>query len=267
MAVLHRRNGGLILKVSQPEYIRTGHTRALWCGLAAMMLCCFPTDLLAKKGPADIVILGSSSVNGGLGRRIQHELKEIGYNVIRNGKSSTGFARPDFHDWFKEIPNIVKKGAPKAVIVFAGVNDGQGLWLHKKERTKKGKSGRWIYYRDEEPWSQKYESRVRDFVEGLCANGVERVVILLPVDVIPEKLEKRLVRVRALQAAAATGSCGMAISTSGDLEIFKTNRRKKKSYRASDGVHPTGKGAEAIWGRIGEELIRSLPPAAKKATP
>lgn len=256
-----------MLKASLREHIHTGTKRALLVGLAALMLCYVPTELHAKKGPADIVILGSSSVNGGLGRRIQHELKDRGYKVIRNGKSSTGFARPDFHDWIKEIPKIVKKGAPKAVIVFAGVNDGQGLWLHKKERTQKGKRGRWIYYRDEEPWSKKYESRVRAFVEGLCANGVEKVVILLPVDVIPEKLEKRLVRVRALQAAATEGNCGTAISTSGDLEIFKTDRRKKKSYRASDGVHPTGKGAEAIWKRIGEELVRSLPPVPPKATP
>ena len=247
---------------------RSVFSRVLLAGLAmGLLLSSSPSESLAKKKkPADVVIIGSSSVNGALGRRIQEELKNNGYHTVRNGKSSTGFARPDFHDWIKQVPSLIKPIPPKAIIVFAGVNDGQGLWLHKKERTQKGKRGRWIYFQHEEPWSKKYEERVRAFFTELCNKGVGRVVMLLPVDVIPKKLEGRLKRIRKLQAAATNGNCGVAISTSGDLDLFKTSRKAKRTFRAEDGVHTSRKGAEAIWKRIGAGLISSLPPADQEGS-
>jgi hypothetical protein len=213
------------------------------------------------KRPADVIVLGSSSINGALGILIEKEIEEQGYTAVRKGKSSSGFSRPDFYDWPKEAKAIRELATAKAVVVYMGTNDGQSIWLRSAERPKPGKKNEWVYFDDAPAWTAKYEERVRTFVQQLCDAGVQRVVVLTPMDVVNKKLQKRLETVRALQtSAAAATTCGKALSTSGDAPEIQTNPAKRKELRIEDGAHSTMVGSKVIWQRVEQELFSLLPP-------
>lgn len=235
----------------------------VWSGLAALMIAS-PALALAKA--PSVVILGSSSVNGSLGRMVEHELKERGYEVKRNGKSSSGFSRPDFYDWQAEAKKIKSLSSADAAVVYMGVNDGQSIWLRPSERTQKGPDGKWIYFNKSADWKKAYSERVQTFVQGLCDRGMDKVVVLTPMDVVNKKLQRRLGTIRKLQAEAAKNTtCGTSVATDGDDWHIKNDKKLRKSWRSEDGSHATITGAKRIWKRIKTDLFASLPPAPAPA--
>jgi hypothetical protein len=207
-----------------------------------------------------ILIVGSSSVNGSLGSRVHEELSNLGYDVVRHGKSSSGFARPDFFDWEEELPRLKQLDKTDAVLVYAGVNDGQSIWLRPDERKGTKKDDKWVFFNADD-WEPKYEERVHTFVQKLCDSGVKRVVVMTPMDVTNKKLQSRLGRVREIQAKAARKStCGRAVTTSGDEDTLR-GAEARGILRLKDGSHATIKGAKRIWDRVERDLLSFLPPA------
>ena len=82
------------------------------------------------------------------------------------------------------------------------------------------------------------------------------MLVLLPVDVTDDRLQRRLQRIRRLQArAAAATSCGTAIWTGGDAGRFDAAGLPR---RRRDGFHMTRHGARLIWERIRVRALRSI---------
>jgi hypothetical protein len=85
--------------------------------------------------------------------------------------------------------------------------------------------------------------------------------MVLPVDVKRPRLQRRLHRIRALQAQAARQtSCGVALSTAGDEARLAASRTPQLRHR--DGFHLTAKGAKLVWNRIRGAAQRALQPRA-----
>src|SRR5258706_3587530 len=84
--------------------------------------------------PRDLLLMGSSSVNGALGRQIEYELENLGLNVIRRGRGSSGFARPDFLDMQAQIDELGPLQRYRAILLIAGGNDTQSRLLRPEER-------------------------------------------------------------------------------------------------------------------------------------
>lgn len=105
-------------------------------------------------------------------------------------------------------------------------------------------------------WVVGYEERAVAFVDALCERGVERVVLLLPVDVRLPNLDRALHRVRAaLVNAAVRSKCGVAVATAGDAPRFILGRTP---LRRKDGYHMTVAGAQAIWSRVRPTVMAAV---------
>ena len=197
----------------------------------------------AAQGAA--LLVGSSSVNGAIGRTIDRELATQGIDTERHARSASGFARPDFFDWEAEVMNLGRLEGYRAVIIYAGGNDVQGLFLRREERDHPNR--RWVRWEDEERWSEVYRGRVTTVVNLMCSRGARRVIVLLPVNGGRPGWSRRITRVQAAQRAGAEASrCGAVLDANDG-----------RPFEARDGVHLTWGGAERMWGRI-EEPLRAL---------
>lgn len=214
----------------------------------------------APREPDDVVLIGSSSVNGALGRMIESELETAGLRVERHGRSSTGLARPDFFDWQDEAGTLHGLEAMRGVVVYMGGNDTQALRL-RREESPEGTRGEasWIAWRDEARWVEIYTARTHALVDALCDAGAPRVMWVLPTDGDREGWADRIHRIQDAQAAGVRGTtCGVVVDPRG-LRI--TDRS------TSDGVHLTRTGARDVWRIIGPPLIAGLGSVALALAP
>ena len=203
----------------------------------------------------EVIIIGSSSVKGALGRRLAKGLERDGFKATRWGRSASGLSRLDYYDWFDAVTDLPIGDKTAGVIVYVGVNDPQGLWLYPHERKTRSKWIRW----HEKNWGKVYRERVVMLINALCALGVPKVAMLTPVDVNWSRLQDRLVRVRRLQIEGARQSkCGIAVSSSGDLLHLKDKIERRESRRARDGYHLTGFGGDIVWERIRYRIVRAF---------
>jgi hypothetical protein len=207
--------------------------------------------LAPPSSRGDALVVGSSSMNQALGRLIAHELERLGYRVTRRGVSAAGLARPDYRDMNQIVEELPISESTAAVFVYLGMNDAQALWLRPGEQLAFGRE--YLPWGDAR-WHDLYVQRATQFFERICERGAQRTIVLLPVDVKRERLQRRLKRIRDLQAqAASSSSCAVALSTSGDLGRFEAAGR---SLRTPDGLHMSARGAHAVWGRIQNEALR-----------
>jgi hypothetical protein len=223
-----------------------------------------PATRAGHADRAEAWVIGSSSVHQAFGRLISRELSKLGYRVERKAVTSAGLARPDYRDMQRVVDALPIGEKTAAVVVYLGMNDAQALWLRPRERTRPdAKFLPWRHAR----WSTLYRERARQLMERICQRGAARALMVLPVDVKRPRLQRRLHRIRALQAQAARQtSCGVALSTAGDEARLAASRRSEIRHR--DGFHMTAKGAKLVWDRIRGAARRALQPSpAPGATP
>ena len=215
-----------------------------------------------------VLVLGSSSIRGNLGRTLERKLSRIGFDVFRQGVSSSGISRPDYFDWQARAKSVPVGPQTAAALLYMGVNDPQGIWMSPEEQRARGRKDRWIRWH-EPLWDVIYRERVTQLIDTLCERGVRRVVVLTPADVRWRGLQERLVRVRRLQIEAARASqCGRAVSTSGDDLLLRDPEERKSPLRMPDGYHLSTLGAERVWARVTPHLLRvvgGLPRTSKDA--
>jgi hypothetical protein len=207
--------------------------------------------LSRAAGSSEALLVGSSSMSQSLGRIITRELEQLGYRVMRKGVTSAGLARPDYRNMNEIVEDLPISDDTAAVFVYLGMNDAQALWLGPTERRAFGR--RFLPWSDAR-WDALYMRRARDFFERICQRGAQRTIVLLPVDVQRFRLQRRLKRIRMLQAlAASSSSCAVALSTAGDAGRFQVSGVR---MRLSDGVHMSFPGASAVWRRIRQQVLR-----------
>lgn len=210
-----------------------------------------PAATRAPRTPPDVLLVGSSSVNGAFGRLIESELNTSGMHVERRGHSSTGLARPDFFDWEAEVAHMGDLRSMRGVVVVLGGNDTQAIRLRPEEVNGSRGHDSWIIWRDEQRWTQIYTARVRAFVDALCTAGAPHVAVLLPADGERDGWSDRIHRVQEAQAAGTRASrCGVVIDPRGG---------RVRTGATVDGVHLSRTGARDVWDRIRESMVQALP--------
>ena len=219
------------------------------------------TKKRSKPPPGKVLVLGSSSVNGALGKHMETRLQGHGFVVHRKGKSSAGLARPDYFDWLRQVDQLPIDDNTRGAVIYLGTNDGQALHLRKDEARAIKHRGKWLRW-GHKHWERIYQRRVRDFAHALCKRGVWRVAFMTPVDTTDPVLLKKLQQIRRLQYRGTRRSrCAWAWTGSGDV---RTIRREKaslpssKRLRYKDGFHMTQRGAEVAWARIEKRIVRYL---------
>ena len=118
-----------------------------------------------------VVVVGDSLASG-LGVSLERVLKPSLVRVSRQGRISTGLARPDYFDWFAALTEIVNNFRPDLVVVMLGENDNQALRTPSgREVTPVGTFG----------WPQAYQKRVSDFMHLATSKGARVVWAGLPI--------------------------------------------------------------------------------------
>jgi hypothetical protein len=117
-----------------------------------------------------VAVIGDSLAVG-LGYGAEHVFRPALVRVTRQGRISTGLARPDYFDWPGAMESIVQSFQPDLVIVMLGENDNQGLrTTGGHEQTPIGTTG----------WPTAYEQRVEDFMRIAASGGARVVWVGLP---------------------------------------------------------------------------------------
>ncbi len=219
-----------------------------------------PGRAAASPGAAaKILIVGDSMIAGGFGLYLEKRLeKGAGFSVYRQGKSSSGLARPDFFNWFTEAEKLVERERPDAVVVMFGGNDGQGLYMGREA------SSKWIRY-GEENWTREYRRRVNVFADAIAPQGQQIFWVGMPA-MRPEKLNRRVKHINMIfRAEMAVRRQALFIDIWPSLAGSDGRYRDKldiggetRRIRAWDGIHLSGAGARLVVELVAPIVVEEL---------
>lgn len=117
-----------------------------------------------------VAIVGDSLAQG-IGYAADSVFKQFWTEVFKQGRISTGLARPDFYNWPEQMETIVVRADPDLVFIMLGENDNQGLLYPD------GSLEQDIGTFD---WASHYEERVLQFAQIAASGGAHVVWIGLP---------------------------------------------------------------------------------------
>jgi uncharacterized protein len=120
--------------------------------------------------PLRVVVVGDSLAQG-IGSFAERVFKPSLVDVIKQGRISTGLARPDYFNWPAQMRFIVDRSRPDLTIVMLGENDAQSLV------TPGGQLEAQIGTGDFPP---AYEQRVRSFAGIATSEGGHVIWVGLP---------------------------------------------------------------------------------------
>jgi lysophospholipase L1-like esterase len=118
-----------------------------------------------------VAVIGDSLASG-LGVYLERVLKPSLVRVSRQGRISTGLARPDYFDWPAALTEIVDNFRPDLVVVMLGENDNQAL------RDRAGHEETSVGTFD---WPGAYGERVEDLMRLATSKGARVVWVGLPI--------------------------------------------------------------------------------------
>ncbi len=193
-----------------------------------------------RDGKARVYLIGSSTMGSVLGPMMQTSLeRRWGIDARRWGKASSGLARPDYHDWPKEVPRLMRVHRPDFVVVSLGTNDNQPL------RNGTG----WIRIENKR-WPEIYRERVREMLNLIGGEDrARRIIWLGPVALNganARKLGPLIDKILREEIAAFDGHAeyvdvhkATRSKRGGVAETFRRPGRPEEPARTPDGVHLT----------------------------
>jgi hypothetical protein len=203
-----------------------------------------------------VLLIGDSNFFGTLGHTLRVGLEAQGHAVHLRGKPSSGLARPEFFDWFRESEHLIEQFQPTVVITMLGANDVQRItWPALSDR---------VFFKDEAAWRRAYFGRVRQFMKHLAQDG-RRVFYLSPTNRGWKIAVDAVTKVREIQSRAALGLNGVTwidmFPLSSDengswLRMGRDEDGKPIWYRRSDRIHLTAEGGRLVGERLLAELAR-----------
>jgi hypothetical protein len=205
-----------------------------------------------------VLVIGDSMIAGAFGVFLERALeKDYALPVRRKGKSSSGLARPDFHDWHEAAREIVGAWKPDASVVMFGGNDVQGLYIPKAVR-EKGQD-EWIRWQDD-GWDEEYGRRIDAFCDIIAPGGERIFWVGMPV-MRPPKFHARVQRVNVIYRARMAARGGAKFVDAWDVLADENGAYadkiavgknedgtlgKKVRVRAGDGIHLSPAGANVL---------------------
>ncbi len=202
-----------------------------------------------------VLLVGDSMMMEGLGPTLHHRLrKRDNLDVHREGKYSSGLSRPDFYNWFENLPKMLEQYQPDLLIVSLGANDTQDIVIDKKR-----------YFIDTKEWAELYLERSKKFL-ALADNGKREILwVSLPVmgkepyftrTKLISKLQAEAVNEAAKEAdKEATGDAAKArfiniehlLTENGKYTTFYTGKNNQSiRLRSKDLIHVSNEGGEIL---------------------
>ncbi len=120
--------------------------------------------------PLRVVVVGDSLAQG-IGSFAERVFKPSVVDVIKQGRISTGLARPDYFNWPAQMRLIVDRSRPDLTIVMLGENDAQSLVTPEGQPVAQVGTG---------DFPPAYEQRVRSFARLATSEGGHVIWVGLP---------------------------------------------------------------------------------------
>ena len=195
-----------------------------------------------------VLIIGASSIEGALGIELERRLERIpGVTVLRWGRHSTGLARLDYFDWLEKTRTLAASFRPDLVLAQLGGNDGQAITRP---------SGGVVAATHSRKWENRYEGRMREFVQVLAAQGARLVYLGMPIPRDEVKRRRMALANRASRSAVEAGgerylsTWEFTASPTGDYLTKMMIGDRERGLRAPDGFHLSTVGSGYVAGRI-----------------
>ena len=185
-----------------------------------------------------VVVVGDS-LAAGIGFFAERVFRPFWVDVVKQGRISTGLARPDYFDWPGQMQVIVNQYRPDLTIVMLGENDNQDL---------QGVGGEVIQDLGQPGWPDAYEKRVEEFAKLATSRKGHVVWVGLPITRDEGRWE-RTRRLNEIFAAVAARLPNVAyvdtwttFSKDGNYTAYYRDKGKVRLIREGDGIHFTADG-------------------------
>ncbi len=128
--------------------------------------------------------IGSSSMGSLLGPMLGRQIKQrfAAVTYRKWGKSASGLARPDYHDWIAEIPSINRDYDPDVYVVSIGTNDAQPLNAGRNK---------WVRITDPR-WREIYAERIDTILDLMAGEDRHRRIIWIGPNAFPKGNSRRM---------------------------------------------------------------------------
>ncbi len=199
---------------------------------------------------AFVYSIGSSTLASLLGPLIEQTVKHRWPNVRTRkwGKASSGMARPDFHDWVKEMPAVNDEYDPDVYIVNLGTNDFQSVLLP---------GGGWAKAHTPE-WDKAYGDRVDALLKVLSGER-KRLIVWVGPSAFPARNARQIgpkvnrvikQRIKAFDGNAFYVDAFTKTSPERGkyIETVTLNGKQVKAY-GPDGIHLSNAGVKVFMSR------------------
>jgi len=181
-----------------------------------------------------VAIVGDSLAQG-IGYAADSVFKPYWVEVFKQGRISTGLARPDFFNWPDQMQTIVERADPDLVLIMLGENDNQGLLY--PDGSLEQDIGTW-------EWASHYQERVERFAQIAASGGAHVVWIGLPNE--PDKgrwdfIQKQNAIFQTvadeLPNVSYFDTWDTFAAPDGGYSAFYRDGNKVRELRSPDGVH------------------------------
>lgn len=211
-----------------------------------------------------VLIIGDSMMMEGLGPSLHNRLrKRDNLDVHREGKYSSGLSRPDFYNWFENLPVMLETYQPDLLIMSLGANDTQDIVIDKKR-----------YFIDTKAWAEIYLQRAKDFI-ALADNGKRQIIwVSLPV-MGKEPYFTRTKCISKLQAEASKTVANARfiniehlLTENGKYTTFYTGKNNQSiRLRSKDLIHVSSEGGEILTDYVLPSVDKDLAELYAKDVP
>jgi hypothetical protein len=185
-----------------------------------------------------VVVVGDS-LAAGVGFYAERVFKPFFVEVVKQGRISTGLARPDYFNWPGQMQLIVDRYRPDLSIVMLGENDNQHLQAW---------NGDLVSAYGSETWEAEYERRVEQFARTATSRKGHVIWVGLPIvrDHARWPISQRLNRIYEDVADrlpnVAFVDTSDRFSKDGDYAAYHRDEGVVRLIRAADGIHFTPDG-------------------------
>jgi lysophospholipase L1-like esterase len=190
-----------------------------------------------------VVVVGDSLASG-LGVYLERVMRPSLVRVSRQGRISTGLARPDYFDWPAALSEIVDNFRPDLVVVMLGENDNQALRdAAGHEQTPVGTFD----------WPSAYGDRVQDFMRMATSKGARVVWVGLPIvsdegrwGIVERQNDVFDSSADVVDNVAYLDTWDMFAAPDGGYTAYYRNGDTVEQVRESDGLHFNATGYELL---------------------
>jgi hypothetical protein len=190
-----------------------------------------------------VAVVGDSLASG-LGVYLERVLKPSLVRVSRQGRISTGLARPDYFNWPAALAEIVDNFRPDLIVVMLGENDNQALRdAAGDEQTQVGTFD----------WPSAYGDRVKDFMNLATSKGARVVWVGLPIvsdkgrwGIIERQNDVFESSAKATDDVAFLDTWDMFAAPDGGYTAYHRDGDNVELIRESDGLHFNATGYDLL---------------------